>query len=240
MKAYKVLLLDDEEPARELLFAYCQKIADLEVIGMAGHALKAKEIIEKNDVDILLSDIQMDDITGIDLIKLLKQKPVTIFTTAYSEYALESYDLDVVDYLVKPISFQRFYQAIEKAKELISFQERGKSLSSEEPPTDYVFVKTNRKMVKVGFDDILFVESYGEYVKIHTREDMILALQTMVKMETILPESKFVRIHRSHIVNLDEISEIEGNRVSLANHRLTVSKRMKDHFIKRIQQKGIL
>nr|WP_299382971.1 LytTR family DNA-binding domain-containing protein [Allomuricauda sp.] len=239
MKSYRVVIVDDEEPARELLNAYCDKIGNLEVVGMVGHALEAKKIIENKKVDILFSDIQMDDLTGIDLIKLLKHPPVTIFTTAYSEYALEGYNLDVIDYLVKPISFQRFFHAIEKAIELISFKKEEPS-PSDEKPAEYVFVKTNRKMVKVVFDEVLFVESYGEYVKIHTQNDMVLALQTMTNVETIFPNDKFVRIHRSHLVNLNKISAIEGNRVSIATHKLTVSKRLKEQFMKRIKQRGIL
>ncbi|MEM9144329.1 MAG: LytTR family DNA-binding domain-containing protein [Bacteroidota bacterium] len=240
MKPYTLLILDDEAPARDLLASYCQKIDQVAVVGSVGHALEAKRIIENTKVDILLSDIQMDDLTGIDLLKLLKKPPVTLFTTAYSEYALESYDLDVVDYLVKPISFQRFLRAVEKAIELIAFKGKGTMQQDTRNTSDYVFVKTNRKMVKVDFKDILFVESYGEYVKIHTQNDMILALQTMAYVEDLLPETDFIRIHRSHIVNLNHIQEVEGNRISLESHTLVVSKRMKEAFLKRIGEKGVI
>ncbi len=238
MSVYKILILDDEEPARELLQSYCDKLDDVQVVAKASHALQAKDRIENGEVDILLSDIQMDDLTGIDLLKMLKQKPVTIFTTAYSEYALESYDLNVVDYLVKPISFQRFYQAIEKAKDLISFSSQ--EVAPTKSQSNYIFVKTNRKMVKINFEDILFTESYGEYVKIHTKDDVILALQTTQFMEALLPEDDFVRIHRSHIVNLNHIKEIEGNRIVVETHTLTISKRMKEQFMQRINEKGII
>ncbi|WP_299113865.1 LytTR family DNA-binding domain-containing protein [uncultured Winogradskyella sp.] len=238
MELLNVLILDDEEPARVLLESYCNKIESLKVIGKASNVLEAKSIIDNEHVDILLSDIQMDDLTGIDLQKMLKDNLVTIFTTAYSEYALESYNLDVVDYLVKPFSFQRFYQAIDKAKGLIKFNNSsGESIDSQ---SQYIFVKTNRKMVKVNFDDILFTESYGEYVKIYTSEDIILALQTTAFMETLLPDENFIRIHRSHIVNLNHIREIDGNQIKIENHKLIISKRMKDNFMKRIREKGVI
>ncbi|MDC8004560.1 LytTR family DNA-binding domain-containing protein [Aureisphaera galaxeae] len=240
MNKINVLILDDEEPARLLLETYCDKLEDIHVVGLASNALEAKKLIENETVDILLSDIQMDDITGIDLVKMLRQKLVTIFTTAYSEYALEGYNLDVVDYLVKPISFQRFYQAIEKAKDLISFSEEDNKRGDSSLLSDYFFVKTNRKMVKVHFNDILFTESYGEYVKIYTQDDMILALQTTGFMETVLPQKDFIRIHRSHIVNLNHILVIEGNLVTIASHKLTISKRMKDAFMEKIRWKGII
>ncbi|MEM8909758.1 MAG: response regulator, partial [Bacteroidota bacterium] len=156
MMPYKVLIVDDEEPARNLLASYAQKMEQLTIVGVLNNALDAKQLIQTTPVDILLTDIQMDDLTGIDLLKMLRHPPVTIFTTAYSEYALEGYDLDVVDYLVKPISFQRFCRAIDKAVELIAFQDSSdsnppsnKAVAPAIPPSTYFFVKTNRKMVKV-------------------------------------------------------------------------------------------
>ena len=245
MEKYKVLIVDDEEPARELLQAYVQKLDYLELVGTCSNALDAKRAIDSDEVDILLSDIQMDDLTGIDLVKNLKNQPVTIFTTAYSEYALEGYELDVIDYLVKPISFQRFCRAIDKALELFKFkQETEASVSSEVPAaetgSDYFFVKTNRKMVKVAYDELLFVESYGEYVKLYTHDDVLLALQTMGFMEQMLPSARFIRIHRSHIVNLDHVKEVDGNTVVLERHQLIISKRMREAFLAALSTKGLI
>lgn len=239
---YKVLIVDDEEPARDLMAAYAGKIEQLEIIGIVNHALAAKKIIETGEVDILLSDIQMDDLTGIELLKMLKHPPVTIFTTAYSEYALEGYDLDIIDYLVKPISFQRFCKAIDKATELIQFSHQKETVEEKVtlPTSDFFFVKTNRKIVKVNYHDILFVESYGEYVKIYTRDDVLLALQSTSFMEKTLPQQDFARIHRSHIININQIKEIAGNEVFIEQHRLTISKRMKEGFMQRIKAKGII
>ncbi|MCP3932889.1 MAG: response regulator transcription factor [Bacteroidetes bacterium] len=245
---YKVIIVDDEEPARDLLHSYSQKIEELEIVDVLSNALDAKRVINNNEVDILLTDIQMDDLTGLDLVKTLKNPPVTIFTTAYSEYALEGYALDVIDYLVKPISFQRFCKAIDKAIELIQFTRLQKKEIKEEatnnpiqkPSSGYFFVKTNRKLVKVNHDDILFVQSFGEYVKIYTKDDVILALQTTNFMEELLPADDFVRIHRSHIVNINQIIEIDGNQVVIEQHKLPISKRMKDPFMTAIKDKGVI
>ncbi|MEL6635388.1 MAG: LytTR family DNA-binding domain-containing protein [Bacteroidota bacterium] len=242
---YRVLIVDDEEPARDLLASYVAKIDELEVVALASNALDAKRLINSTPVDILLTDIQMDDLTGIDLLKTLKQPPVTIFTTAYSEYALESFDLDIADYLVKPISFRRFCRAMDKTMELIQFR---RFQDQDNPPpapaiptaSDYFFVKTNRKMVKVAYGEILFVESYGEYVKIYTQNDVILALQTTSFMEQLLPSTDFIRIHRSHIINLQRVVEVNGNAVLVDTHRLTVSKRLREGFLNRLKAKGII
>lgn len=245
---YKVLIVDDEEPARDLLANYVHKIAELEIVAVLDNALDAKRTINTTEVDILLTDIQMDDLTGLDLLKTLKHPPITIFTTAYSEYALEGYSLDIIDYLVKPISFQRFCKAIDKAVELIQYTQLEQQQGSQEnqgnttqkQASNYFFVKTNRKLVKVNHDDILFVQSYGEYVKLYTKDDVILALQTTNFMETILPADEFVRIHRSHIVNINCITEIEGNLVIIEQHQLPVSKRMRESFMAAIKEKGII
>lgn len=245
---YKVLIVDDEEPARDLLRIYAEKLEELEVVDVLSSALSAKKVLSQVEVDILLTDIQMDDLTGIELLQVLKHPPTTIFTTAYSEYALEGYSLDVVDYLVKPISFQRFCQAIDKAKELIDYkslrntgaEQHAQETATKEVTEDYFFVKTNRKILRLNYADLLFVESYGEYVKLYTKDDIILALQTTSFMENMLPSSDFVRIHRSHIVNLGHIREIDGNEVQIESYRLVISKRMKEGFLARIREKGMI
>lgn len=245
---YKVLIVDDEEPARDLMQAYAQKLEELEIVATASNAFDAKRVLKNQAVDILLTDIQMDDLTGIDLVKNLKNPPITIFTTAYSEYALEGYELDVIDYLVKPISFQRFCRAIDKAVELLKYTTENpsqlSSASSHSPQTitvnDYFFIKTNRKLVKVNYADILFLQSYGEYVKVYTKDDVLLALQTTNFMESVLPADDFMRIHRSSIINVQHIKEIEGNQVLIDQHRLVVSKRMREAFMAKIRGKGIV
>lgn len=244
---YKVLIVDDEEPARDLLVNYASKIEELEVVAAVSNVLAAKRMLNAHSVDILLTDIQMDDLTGIDLVKMLKNPPITIFTTAYSEYALEGYELDVIDYLVKPISFQRFCKAIDKAIELIRYNDKDvlpttaiQRTETTTPTNEYFFVKTNRKIVKVKYDQLLFVQSFGEYVKLYTQDDVLLALQTTNFMEKMLPKTDFIRIHRSSIININHIKEIIGNEVLIDQHRLTISKRMKESFMRLIQKKKII
>ena len=245
---YKVLIVDDEEPARDLMVSYASKMEDLEIVTTLSNALEAKRMISSSEVDILLTDIQMDDLTGLDLVKMLKHPPVTIFTTAYSEYALEGYALDIIDYLVKPISFQRFCKAIDKAIELIKYKKSEDRPSVDEAnvqaapnqTSEYFFVKTNRKLVKVNYDDILFVQSFGEYVKIYTNNDVIMALQTTNFMADLLPDDDFVRVHRSHIININQISEIEGNQVVIGKNKLPISKRMRESFMAAIRDKGVI
>jgi len=247
---YKVLIVDDEEPARELLLTYAQKLEELEVVATLADAISAKKKMAEQEIDILLTDIQMDDLTGIELLQMLKDPPISIFTTAYSEYALEGFALDVVDYLVKPISFQRFCQAIDRAIELLQYKGRTaktvtqanrKLATSEESKNyDYFFVKTNRKIVRLNYADLLFVESYGEYVKLYTKDDVILALQTTAFMEEMLPGTDFARIHRSHILNINHIKEIKGNEVSIDRYNLVISKRMKESFLRKIREKGLI
>ena len=242
---YKILIVDDEEPARQLLEKYVEKIDDIEVVGVLSHPLEAKKVMNESEVDILLSDIHMEDLTGIELVKMLKNPPVVIFTTAYSEYALESYELDVADYLVKPISFDRFLKSIDKAKEIIEYRKKdldpGGSRFKIEKDNHYFFVKSSSKMVKVVYDELLFVESFGEYVKLYTQDDVIMAYQRMTFMESMLPTKDFVRIHRSHIVNINHIKEIDKNTVIVnGNHRLVVSKRMRDGLLGEIKKKGLI
>ncbi|MEM7575676.1 MAG: LytTR family DNA-binding domain-containing protein [Bacteroidota bacterium] len=241
---YRVLIVDDEKPARDLLESYVNRIEELSVVAVVDNALAAKKAINDERVDILLTDIQMEGLTGIDLVKLLRHPPVTIFTTAYSEYALEGYSLDVIDYLVKPISFRRFCRAIDKAIELIRYSQATPEVAvgttASEPVADYFFVKTNRKLVKVNYQEILFLQSYGEYVKIYTQDDVILALQTTNYMEEVLPSKDFVRIHRSHIVNVNHIKEVMGNQLRVDQHELVISKRMRESFMEVIRQKGIV
>lgn len=161
---------------------------------------------------------------------------------------MEGYALDVIDYLVKPISFQRFCKAIDKAIELIQYtrlekpqvKQSSNDRKEQDASSNYFFVKTNRKLVKVNHYELLFVQSYGEYVKLYTKDDVILALQTTNFMETLLPASDFVRIHRSHIVNINQIKEIEGNQVLIKQHKLPISKRMRKSFMAIIKEKGVI
>jgi two-component system LytT family response regulator len=245
MKNYKCIIVEDEPLARNLLEAYLNKIGKLQLIKSFGNPLEALDFLRENQVDILFSDIQMPEVTGITLLKLLKNKPLIILTTAYSDYAIEGYELEVFDYLLKPISFDRFLKSVEKA--INRLNESGgiptldipKSESLEVTKDDFIFVKDGIKLIKINLNDILYIESLKDYVCIHTNNKKIVSLQTMKSLESTLPSSTFVRIHNSFIVRLAAIDEVEKERLVIAKTTLPISDTYKKAFREQIEKKQI-
>lgn len=247
MKKYTCIIVDDETLARELLTGHIAKIQHLEISATCASAIEAKFAIEQHQPDILFLDIQMPNLTGLELLRMLKKRPATILTTAYSEHALEGYELDVLDYLLKPIEFERFFKAVGKA---VDWLDRGQPADTNVgrvlnpadivgPAPTYFFVKSDYKIVKVVFDEILFIEALQKYVRIHTATERVVTLMSMSQLEEALPSGKFARIHRSHIVNLEKIDSIEGNQVHIGKHVLPVSKSQRDGFLEMIREKGM-
>ncbi len=236
----KCLIVDDENIARKILSDYVSKVPELELVAACSSALQALNHIKNDHIDILFLDIQMPDLTGLDFLKILPIKPATILTTAYSEYAVQSYELDVADYLLKPIDFDRFYKAVTK---VLSF----KDAAVDRPPvvtlpqqTDKLFIKADNKIIKVAFNEIIIINGDGPYVQIFTADGRkIMSLQSMHKLEELLP-SNFYRIHRSHIVNIDHIDSIDGNTIRLKDHTAILSKNKRDEFLKLIDQLNLL
>jgi DNA-binding LytR/AlgR family response regulator len=183
------------------------------------------ELMRRHPVDLLLLDIQMPDITGTTFVKTLQRKPLVIFTTAYSDYALESYDLDVVDYLLKPITFERFLRAIDKVGQRVTSVTAVTAVkpTQGEAESSFIFVKDGTKLVKVRWEDILYIEGLKDYVTIHTREKKIVTLQRLKTLETQLPANKFIRIHNSYIVALGAIDVIHKNDVQVGKTLLPIS-----------------
>lgn len=243
MKKYTCIIADDEILARELLTSHIAKIPYLELKAMCPNAITAKLAIQEHHPDILFLDIHMPDLTGIDLLRMLQKRPVTIITTAHAEHSLEGYELDVLDYLLKPIEFERFFKATNKAMEWISRGERKTTQplvpASPEPTEAYFFVKSDYKIIKVVFDEILFIEALQKYVRICTVAEKIMTLMSMSQLMEKLPPSKFVRIHRSYIVNLEKINSIEGNMVNIGKNQLTVSRGQREAFLEWIKKKGL-
>lgn len=226
----KCIIIDDEEPARLLLNDYCSKIEDIEVVGMYNSPLKAISVLENNDIDILLLDINMPDISGIDFLKTLNQPPKVILTTAYREYAVEGFNLEVVDYLLKPIDFFRFIKAINKAKQIIS---HSNPKNESDNLTGSIQLKSNKKLYNVALKDIIFIKSHHEYVMYHTQSHgNIIVYGTMKSIEESLPKSHFFRIHRSYIVNRSFVQYLEGNQAVLKEERLPISESYKETFMK--------
>jgi two-component system, LytTR family, response regulator len=239
MKKYTCIIVDDETLARELLMGHIAKIPHLETLATCASAIEAKFALEQHQPDILFLDIQMPNLTGLEFLRMLKKRPATILTTAYSEHALEGYELDVLDYLLKPIEFERFFKAVSKA---VDWLDRGQAVVSQPVVTQetialptYFFVKSDYKIVKVVFDEILFIEALQKYVRIHTATGRVVTLMSMSQLEEALPHGKFARIHRSHIVNLEKIDSIEGNQVHLGKHQLPISKGQREQFLERVR-----
>ncbi|PCJ94767.1 MAG: DNA-binding response regulator [Flavobacteriaceae bacterium] len=214
----KCLLVDDEPLAIALLENHISKIASLEVVATCNNALKAFEVLSTQEIDLMFLDIKMPTISGVDFLKTLKNPPKTIFTTAYRDYALESYDLEVVDYLLKPIMFERFFKAIDK---FIRVQEGIKNPEVTVKDDDFLLLKSGNKHHKVSLNDIFFIESLKDYIKVHIKNDKhIVAKYTLGAIEEELQDRRFLRIHRSFIINTSKISaftinDIEVNAVEI-------------------------
>lgn len=223
------LVVDDEPLARNLLSDYVKKVPYLNLVSTAENAISALSMLRENNIDLLLLDIQMPELTGINMLKALQKKPMVILTTAYSDYALESYDLDVVDYLLKPVTFERFLKALEKVNQRLPQKEIQTAPVLEKSP-DFVFVKDGTKLVKVVLGDILYVEGLKDYVTIHTRQQKIVSLQRLKTLEEQLPPEQFIRIHNSFIVAFNAISAIHRGEVQIGDIRLPVSESYKKSF----------
>jgi DNA-binding LytR/AlgR family response regulator len=194
--------------------------------------LKAYEILEQGDIDLMFLDIQMPDITGLDFLKSLSRKPFVVLTTAYKEYALEGYELDISDYLLKPFSFDRFLKAINKVNTLIQKQDKQEEPKSEYNQTDfhedYIIIRADRKYYKINYDDLIFIEGQKAYVTFHSEgKKNVTALASLKELEEKLPENKFIRIHKSYIVSVKKIDALEGNIIEIAGEKLPVGKSFK-------------
>jgi len=203
--------------------------------------MEAMQFIAQNDIQILFLDIQMPDLTGIEFLRALKQRPAIIFTTAYSEYAMEGYELSVVDYLLKPIEFERFFQAVNKAVNSLGKTDNviAAPIIEEKESENYFFVKADSKIVRIEFKDILYVEALQKYIQIYTTERKIVTLLSLSKIEELLPNQRFIRIHRSFIINIESIESIEGNMVKMGDYSIPVSKGQRELFMELVREKGL-
>lgn len=233
---YKILIVDDEPPARKLLSNYISKIGILDLAGSCSNGEEALVFLNQNQVDILLLDIRMPLITGMDLLNELSHRPLTIFVTAYEEYALKGYEMDVIDYLMKPVSFERFKQAIYKAVEDLSLQV-GTRETDEKP--DYFFIKTDSRIVKLLYSEIQVIEAQREYIKIITSSRKVMSLLSMTNIANVLP-SEFIRIHRSYIINMRHIDEIQANEVTIGKEIYPISRNYREEFFNKLGDRKLL
>ena len=233
MQKIKVLLVDDEYLALQLLENFVKEVPELELVAKTKSPIGAQTILNREPIDLLFLDIQMPTLSGVNLLKNLKNPPFTIFTTAYSDYALTAFDLNVVDYLLKPFSFERFLQAVHKAKAQLPNNTISTAANPKENP-NFLSVKADGKIVKVFFDDILFIEGLKEYVKIVCEKERIVTFERLKNLEAILPTKQFLRVHKSYLINTLKVSSMEGNLLSIGTHLIPISRGKKEMVVKRI------
>lgn len=225
----KCIIVDDERPAIRLTKNYIEKLPFLELIGVCENGIEALELLNKHDIDLVFLDIQMPDLTGLDLIKALKNKPQIILITAYPDHAVEGFELAVTDYLVKPVSFDRFIKAVNRARD-----QHQKSDTAPIIEQDHFFVKSNYKQIKVLFADILFIQGMGAYVDIRTTDKRYVVHQTMKKMKETLPENMFYRVHKSYLIPLDKIETVYGSTIEIQEHKIPIGKSYREAFLAKI------
>jgi two-component system, LytTR family, response regulator len=226
------LIVDDEIIAREILETYTTKIPQLNLVKSCQNAVEALEILNTKNIDLLLLDINMPNISGLQLAKATSKKTAVIFTTAYREYALDGFNLQAVDYLLKPISFDRFLKAINKYFSLNSQQNPINNIvSSTQKANDFIFIRSDRKMIKLNFDAILYVESLSDYVKIFTTETMFITRETITNIASKLPQNAFLRIHRSYLVAISKIDSYTKELVEVNNKALPISRSFKTNVL---------
>lgn len=232
MNKLRCLIVDDEPIARQIVEGYVREHPLLESAGVAGTAMEAKLLLQQQAVDILFLDINMPVLDGIGFLRTLKHPPQVIFTTAYKEYAVDAFDLAATDYLLKPFSFERFVMAIDKAADRI------RQPSQQEPAPvksgDAIFIKSENKLYNVSFNDILYLEAYGNYTKVYTRQRLLMPAATFNSLEVALPTGAFIRTHRSFIINRGHINHIEGNRVFIAGHEIPIGSTFREDFYRRL------
>lgn len=231
------LIIDDEPLAQRVVEKYAQDIPYLEIVKKCNHAMEAIEVLHSQKIDLIFLDINMPKITGINFLKTLKNPPLIIITTAYAEFAIEGYELDVVDYLMKPFAFDRFLKAVQKVQDILDGKPLPGSMGKEPESVEekFVFIKSSKKTFKVDLSDILYIEALGDYVKIYTRNKMIISYQSLKNIETQLPQKFFPRVHKSFIISLDKIELIEGNMVKIGERTIPIGSNYKAEFEKRIK-----
>ena len=238
----KTLLVDDEPLALDIIESFVSKIPSLELVERCDNAISAMEVLQNKEVDLIFLDIQMPQITGIEFLKSLRNPPLVVFTTAYPEYAIEGFELDAVDYLLKPISLDRFMKAVNKVTERIQLKKQGNS-TIEEIGEDYFFVKSDKKLIKVNFGEIIYIEGLKDYVIIRMENNRIIALQTMKSLEDKLQSLNFRRVHRSFIVNVDKIQALDGNSLEVIEKgqikSIPIGKNYRDELLDMINDKKL-
>ncbi len=231
----RCLAVDDEKLALELIGDNIRKVPFLDLIQACHNAMEAIGVMQNHPVDLLFLDIQMPDMSGLQLLRSLTKKPLVILTTAYSNYAREGFDLDVIDYLLKPYSFERFLKAVNKANEYLKLKEIADNQTANteiQNPTDFIFVKADYKLVRINFDEILFVEGLKDYVKLYLKDKMVVTQMSMKSLEDKLPLNRFIRVHRSYIVSFGKIESIQKQMLTIGRKEIPVSEQYREKLFR--------
>lgn len=227
------LIVDDEPLARKGLREYVDEIPFLKLVGEAESAIKASAILQNQHIDLMLLDIQMPKMTGLELLRTVKAPPLVIITSAYTEYALEGFELDVLDYLVKPISFERFLKAVNKAKEYADYRAQPRD-------ADFFFVKCNQKFEKVRFEEVLYCEALQNYSVIHLPKRKLITYVTFSGLESQLPSDQFLKTHKSYIVSVSKVTAVEGNEIFVGERSIPISRSLKEVVMRKIVDQNLL
>jgi len=236
----RCLIVDDEPLARELIRAHVEKLENFEIVDQCGDAMKALNVLREKQVDLIFMDIQMPQITGIDFLKTLKHPPKVIITTAYREYALEGFELDVVDYLLKPITFERFLKSVNKYYQITQDEVQVITNSAADRITDesFIYIRENKKVVKIHLSEIRYIEGLSEYVQIFTEKRKIITKTSMVQMEEKLPSDSFLRIHKSFIVSIGKIEAFTANTIEIQGKELPIGRSFKNGVLSALNFAG--
>ncbi|QXP66679.1 LytTR family DNA-binding domain-containing protein [Polaribacter sp. AHE13PA] len=239
MNTINCVIVDDEPIARNILETFVAKIPNLNLVKSCKNAMEAFEIANSNNIDLFFLDINMPDISGLSLAKSINKKSKIIFTTAYREYAVDGFDLQAVDYLLKPIAFDRFLQAVNKFFETQTVIVSQVDVEEPSVKSDYIFVRSERKMVKINFDDILYVESLSDYIKIHTKDTVLVTRETISNLEMKLPSQQFLRIHRSYIINLNKTDSYTNEFIEIEKNAIPISRTYKENVLKKLTENSL-
>jgi len=224
----KCIIIDDEKLAAEVIQTHLQEFSNMELVGVFLNPMEALNTIEKDKIDVVFLDINMPKMSGLDFIKNIESSTNFIITTAYREFAVESYDLDVLDYLVKPIPFTRFLKSINKVSQKI-YSDKNIELNTNQSDKSFIFLKVDKKLMRVKFEDIFHIESLKDYIKVFTRTGDFLVHKSLTGITEELPKNQFLRIHRSFTVALDKIDAVEGNSVLITNKRIPIGRKYMNH-----------
>lgn len=229
------IIVDDEKIAREVIASHLSQMDRIEVVALCSNAIEAFNVINSQDIDLIFLDINMPEITGLSFAKSINKDIRVIFTTAYRDYAVDGFNLEAVDYLLKPISYERLYKSLNKYFDVYLKDEVTKATESNHQENDYMFVKADRKMVKIDFSEIIYVESLGDYLQIYTHNNIVTTRETISNIEAKLPANSFIRIHRSFIISLKQIQSYTHEFIEVSNKALPISRSYKQTVLKKLE-----